>query len=378
MAFIRRELTLTWFIGIAYIAVSNLGNTTISAMAASPRGSDTVSKTQNASSAQKQETTYTGSINGRYPIEMKLQRAGSKFTGQYRYTSKKTAVPLTLKGEETSGLVNLTEKDKAGKETGRFEGQLQNGEFWGTWTKSDGTTFPFSVATSATRKAPAGGVGITRKQARLWMDDDMRRGIVNKPIVSGLPPGVLKKVQREIDPETLFGKRFENGEDVWKGWMDEISYETLYNRNNLLSLRMTMSGCGAYPDASDKTVVINLKDGKRLKAKDLFATQKLTELAKKLDMLMHQEIEKDIAERDSQDEKDEARSALSTAKFTVANLDTFFVDDKGVTFIYDYGLPHVIQALEPNGEFLLTYRDLRPFILPAGPIGKFINDSATK
>jgi hypothetical protein len=43
-----------------------------------------------------------------------------------------------------------------------------------------------------------------------------------------------------------------------------------------------------------------------------------------------------------------------------------------VTFLYDAGFPHAIQALEPNGNYFFSYAELRPFIKKDGLLGTFI------
>ncbi len=54
------------------------------------------------------------------------------------------------------------------------------------------------------------------------------------------------------------------------------------------------------------------------------------------------------------------------------NLDGFSISSEGVTFIYDYGYPHVIKAIEPYGEFLLKWQELKPFIRPDGLLARFV------
>jgi len=60
------------------------------------------------------------------------------------------------------------------------------------------------------------------------------------------------------------------------------------------------------------------------------------------------------------------------SRFGVENLDTFRLDDKGVTFVYDFEFPHVSEALEPAGEYFLSYEELRPYINPEGPLARLI------
>ena len=59
-------------------------------------------------------------------------------------------------------------------------------------------------------------------------------------------------------------------------------------------------------------------------------------------------------------------------KFGTENLDDFSVGAKGITFLYDAGLPHVIKAFEPEGRYFFSYSELTPYLNRTGPLGQFI------
>ena len=50
----------------------------------------------------------------------------------------------------------------------------------------------------------------------------------------------------------------------------------------------------------------------------------------------------------------------------------FQVGEKGITFLYDAGLPHVIEAFEPEGRYFFTYSELQRYINRGGPLGQFV------
>ena len=66
-----------------------------------------------------------------------------------------------------------------------------------------------------------------------------------------------------------------------------------------------------------------------------------------------------------------ARKAQEPLRFTLENLDNFSVDPKGITFLYDAGYPHAIQAFEPVGRYFFSYSELKPYIKPDGPLRQF-------
>ena len=65
----------------------------------------------------------------------------------------------------------------------------------------------------------------------------------------------------------------------------------------------------------------------------------------------------------------EAQEAL---EFKSENLDDFSVGAKGLTFLYDAGYPHAIQAFEPSGRYFFRYSQLKPYIKREGLLGQFI------
>ncbi|MCI0524896.1 MAG: hypothetical protein L0Y75_06490 [Acidobacteria bacterium] len=54
------------------------------------------------------------------------------------------------------------------------------------------------------------------------------------------------------------------------------------------------------------------------------------------------------------------------------NLDDFSVNITGVTFLYDFGFPHVVKALEPSGRYFFSYEGLKQYIKRDGLLGVFI------
>ncbi|MDQ5843724.1 MAG: hypothetical protein M3539_00320, partial [Acidobacteriota bacterium] len=60
-------------------------------------------------------------------------------------------------------------------------------------------------------------------------------------------------------------------------------------------------------------------------------------------------------------------------RYTIENLNEFSVGAQGITFLYDAGYPHAIQAFEPNGKYFFRYAELKSFIKPDGLLGQFID-----
>ena len=45
---------------------------------------------------------------------------------------------------------------------------------------------------------------------------------------------------------------------------------------------------------------------------------------------------------------------------------------EGVAFDYDYGFPHVIKALEPDGELRFSWDEIKRFIKPGSLLAKHV------
>ena len=204
---------------------------------------------------------------------------------------------------------------------------------------------------------------------------ERRRAVVNLPVVSGLPPQVLRKVRAALDLKNVFQTSLE--EYKQDAWLEELDFKVNYNRRHILDISFWQSGTGAYPDTHHAHFAISLRTGDVLKAQDVFEPAALYALA----ALAHEKLRAEVAEQVKVVEQDkeldaEGRDAvkeqLSGLAFGVEHLDNFMVGDKGVTFLYDAGFPHVIQALEPDGRYFFTYAQLAPYVRRDGPLGAFV------
>jgi hypothetical protein len=199
---------------------------------------------------------------------------------------------------------------------------------------------------------------------------------VRYPIVGGaLKPTVKTKLENTIN----YWRNFETTlkEELSNTWLETLDYEVNHNGNGILGISLRMDGSGAYPDYSAKNIVINLKTGEKVKFADVFKSEMLGKLAAMIDKKLAAE-KKEIFERieeekdATKEDKDSLKEQVSALKFTAENFDEFSVNAKGVTFHYDAGFPHVIQALEPEGRYFFSYNELKPFIKTNSILGQFI------
>ncbi len=233
------------------------------------------------------------------------------------------------------------------------------------------------------RAAPAAeapGVRIEKRTEALKRED--READIHYPVFSGLAPAILKELEASAGLKAGTGSSLEE----WKAefqeswWLVEIDYEVTYNRHGLLCLTYSIDGMGAHPSTSTEDLAADLKTGRRLAAKDLFKPVSLEELAAKVDRLRVAAVEKAIQENrafleENDMTEEDLLATMEPAKqrrFGVENLESFRLDDKGVTFVRDFEFPHVHQAFEPDGEFFLSYEELRPYVNPEGPLARVL------
>lgn len=204
---------------------------------------------------------------------------------------------------------------------------------------------------------------------------EKKRATVTYPVISGLKdPKVLRRVQSLLQVKNAFDTSLaEYREDTW---LQEFGYKVNFNRNNILDITFTQSGSGAYPDTQTTHFAINLKNGSAIKASDVFLTDNLQTLSVIVNRKLQNEIKtilKDLRESKSDAEDIRiANEAGEVLEFKIENLDDFSVSAKGITFLYDAGYPHVIQAFEPIGRYFFSYTELKPYIKRDGLLGQFV------
>ena len=195
---------------------------------------------------------------------------------------------------------------------------------------------------------------------------------VTRPVIKAGTPALSKKIANTVSFERVM--KLDVKEELSEvQWLEEADFEVLYNKNNILAIRLSVHGSGAYPWGSDRTVVVNLSTGNAVAAADVF--EDLDGLRSILGTRQEAEAKKAVAEiKADPDNKDiNVNDFFSERTFTADDLEGFSVGDDGITFTFDYGFPHVVKALEPDGKYFMTWNELRPFIKRGGLLGRFVS-----
>lgn len=203
------------------------------------------------------------------------------------------------------------------------------------------------------------------------ISDYKRSFTISYPKVKAATPALSRKIESTIAFEKNLGLNLkEELSDLQ--WLEEANYEVKYNARGILVISLWMEGTAAYPDSVTKTLAVDTKAGNRITPAKAF--QNAAGLVALIQKKQNAEIEARIKElKEDPEEKDnDPRQLFAEEKFTAKSLEEFSIDGKGITFMYEYGFPHVIQALEPEGRYFFKWSDIGKFIAPAGPLGKFV------
>jgi hypothetical protein len=154
------------------------------------------------------------------------------------------------------------------------------------------------------------------------------------------------------------------GDDCWLTFLD---YTVHHDSNGVLDVTFRMSGLGAYPSTQTVHVTIDLATGSRLRAADVFSSRTLPELTRAMNAKVL------AAWRRAEKEHAEVYRGREAPRFAREHLDSFIVRPEGITFFFDYGLPHAIELAMPASEFPFSKRDISHFIDEKGPL-RFLRD----
>jgi hypothetical protein len=204
---------------------------------------------------------------------------------------------------------------------------------------------------------------------------ERRKAVVRYPIVQGLVDATaLRRLRNTLSMKNVFGSSL--AEARTEPALLSFDYEVNYNQNYLLDITFTDETEGAYPETHRKHFLMNLKNGRVIKAADAFdpgSLATLTRLANeklKAEVVELVKVNEEDKESDA-DQKSAVRDQLKQLEFKRGSLDNFSVSDQGVTFLYDAGFPHVIRAMQPDGQYFFSFTELRPHIKSNGPLGIF-------
>lgn len=195
---------------------------------------------------------------------------------------------------------------------------------------------------------------------------------ITYPKIKAATPALSRKIESAISYKTILNLdvREELNEVQW---LEEANYAVDYNQRGILVITLSMNGSAAYPGGTSQTVVVDIKSGDRITAAAAFDNAR--ELVELIRTKQKAEIKAAIEEikKDPDMGGSDPSDLFSEKSFSMNDLDHFALNASGITFIYDYEFPHVIEALEPEGRYAFTWKEIANFVKPSGPLARLVS-----
>jgi hypothetical protein len=197
-----------------------------------------------------------------------------------------------------------------------------------------------------------------------------QEAVMEWPEIKGdLKGETLKKMNSIISIDSVCGKSIEEIQLNYKNCSCGTvgsGFSVNYNKNNILSLSISVETMGAYPDGYLRSFNFNTKTGDILTIDSLIKNDSLASLISILNHELGRRIEeaKAMADEDAEKSGDSEfiDNLFDKTEFTQEDLKNFTVTDKGINFYFEFGFPHVAQALEPAGDFFITKEELTKYL----------------
>jgi hypothetical protein len=165
--------------------------------------------------------------------------------------------------------------------------------------------------------------------------------------------------------------------------LTSLSYVVVHNEHGLLTVAQTSEFLGAYPSSDTRSLVFDVRTGRRLRMADL--VRDTVALRNHWRAAISQRVAAHLraAPRDFADDTALVRelpellhwNAATRQVAFEANEPSFYdfaVTRRGLTLTYSYGLPHAIQAVEPETGFSFTFAELRSWLRTDGPLAALL------
>jgi hypothetical protein len=321
-----------------------------------------------------QEVAYSGKIANKYGIGMQLTFTGNRVQGYYGYENQPRA--LHLRGTIAAGKILLEESeyDLEWKTTGTFEGIIQrDSSVTGQWRNAQGTkTLPFLLTKEKFTLKP-GTVTLSSESSSIEGCSclEITKFKIDDPRLTTYLRNKLRYVLNSAHTDAIEECPCTDN-PVTQG-MTECTRDVHYNANNLLTIKESISGIGAYPSSSFSYFTVSLVTGEPVSTASLFKKEKHAEIR----TFVQKELRKllDDVLVDLKKEKDESLEFVKESGETALaqeQMPEFFLDGTLFFFQFHWGFPHVITALEPSGEVEITKEVLSSWINPEGPLNFFL------
>lgn len=193
-------------------------------------------------------------------------------------------------------------------------------------------------------------------------------------IIGGVSNDMHHKLAPYLSADSLLGGNIDSvisNYSIYGAGIVGSGYNVLYNKNSVLSISVYVETMGAYPDMFYSDVNLSLNSGKRILITDIIKRSETKKLAAMLDKIVQKRIRDKVKEEQIGEE--DALQFFEGDKFSEESLANFAFTDNGIKFYYDYGLPHVIQALSPDEDILMTWKEIEDYVKAGSLLEKILD-----
>ena len=224
------------------------------------------------------------------------------------------------------------------------------------------TSFAFAQSVTITKRT------VTYRRPKP-LSDFKKKFTVTYPVVKAATPALSRKLEKALGPIAVLGISLKEELGEFQ-WLEASDFEVKYNKNGVICVSHSMEGTAAYPTGMTRTVVVDARTGLAAKPNAVFTNiPGLVAMIKKDQKAEIAAAIEEIKNEPDYQEPDPAR-LFEYADFKAVNLEGYAVSKEGVAFSYSYGFPHVIQALEPSGQFMYTWEQIKPYIKRGGLLAR--------
>ena len=199
--------------------------------------------------------------------------------------------------------------------------------------------------------------------------EDRYTVVMIRPIVTGLPEAVLKRIRKELELKNVLADHYHFYKHRYMGGFD---YRVTYNQNHILAITFSWN---AYFADHERPMIFDLRDGSLITVQDLFREDKIPELATLVDQKLQAELQqmiRDYSASGSGNIEFVWKAENAALRITPDDLAEIAINDKGIAFFYKARFHHSRAWAEPPGRYFFTYNELKPFLKPDTVVSQFV------
>jgi hypothetical protein len=186
-------------------------------------------------------------------------------------------------------------------------------------------------------------------------------------IVGGASKDIIDTINKKISFQEIAGFAIEKAKDEYNengtGTVG-TSFKINYNHKPILSLSVLIETMAAYSEGNYYHYNFNSETGTKIEVNNLIKEKSIPALVDTLNAILKTRIDETLKSAvEGGEEADVISEQLEEAEFN-EKLNSFSIHKDGIIFYYDFGFPHAFEALEPNNEFMLTWKELHSWLKP--------------